>query len=42
MTDGTDADERGPAQRATSWPVDQVTSNSNGDTQMGLLVGIRG
>ena len=26
VTDGTDADERRPAQRATSWPVDQVTS----------------
>ena len=42
VTDGTGADERGPAQRATSWPADQVVSNSNGDTRMGLLVGIRG
>ena len=42
VTDKTDADEREPAQRASSWPVDQVTSNSNGDTQMRLLVDIRG
>ena len=38
VTDGRDADERGPAQRATSWPVDQVTFNSNGDTQIELCI----
>ena len=41
-TEQKNADERGPEQRAASWLADQVTSDSEGDTQMGLLVGLRG